>query len=215
MKFYSNYRNKLGPSESKILKFDLISTPTVIGKTTSPVSLFNYHPTELRMMLVYGTDLEHSQKGIFTTYFEYKSNQATFAFFYGFPVILLVIRRILRLRHDGYISCVIDIAVGFLGGGNIRITHWIEKWFFSVIWIAAFFLNAIYFTLVFGTVWTNFNDIGKSVGDIAMLNTPIYLSPDLEENEQSINVILRFDIYLQFFTFNFLNLSYLYNKSFS
>lgn len=188
-------------TDSNIHKFNLIPTPNVNEKTTIPITMFNYHPTELKMMLVYGTDLDPPRKNPLAKYFALKSSRAAYASVIVFAALLFFIRRKFRLRHDGFISAYIDVFICHFGGENLRMTHRIEKWFFAFWWIASFFMHAIIGALVFDTIWLSFNNKIVSIEQITTINPPILLNPSMAENEQSIKTILRCDHYDYFISF--------------
>lgn len=178
----------------------MASTQSVNDKTI-PVSLFNYHPTELRMMLVYGTELQHLHKEGIEKLQHFKSTHIIWAIMLLASGVLCFVRRKLRLPHDGFISSYIDVMIIFFAGGNIRIIHRIEKYFFASLWIAIFFLNAIYCGLMFDIVWLYPSGIALTIHQIKTIQPPVFLSPTLRDNEQSIKGIIRFGF--EFCTFPF------------
>lgn len=184
--------------ESTIPKFNLLPTLSKNGKTTMPISLFNYHPTELRVLIIYGNDFGRSHKSAFAKYWAFKSIQLLSVYYFVSVGILCFIRRKLNLRHDGFISSWIDFLISQYGGETLRITHRIEQWCFAPLLIAGIFVQALIGTFMFDAIWLNPRDIILSVDEITAINPPIFLSPTLAENEQTIKAILRFDFHGHF-----------------
>lgn len=188
-------------------KFDLNPTPIVTDKTTLPISMFNYHPTELRIMVVYGSDLRPSRRGPIQKYWGFKSSKIVMATGFVTSVLLCLIRKRLRLRHNGFFHSWIDILISVFGGGRIQFTHRFERLYFAAMWMMFLFINTFLGALMFDTTWPNADKI-LSIDDIITMTPPIFLSPTLQENEQSIKAILRFDFYWHIFHFLPINSSF-------
>lgn len=186
-------------SESNAPKFDLVPTPIPNGKTPIPISFFNYHPTELKMMVIYGANMRRSLR--MPVYFKFISSKAIMAIGFLATVLLCLIRKKYGLRNGEFFNSWIDIVISFYGGARIRITHRIERWFFASTWMTFFFIHAIFGALMLDTILLNPTEITLSIDEIKSMNPPVFLSPTLEGNVQPIKVILR-SVFFPFFIFS-------------
>lgn len=147
---------------------------------------YSYRSTELAAVFVYGDDMERQQKNFFAQYLSYHSQQLNFALLLLGAAILCYLRRRQGLRRDGYISCFIDMIAVFFGGGNIRISHRYERWFFGIIFIPVVFIMAIWGATVFYPCFFELDRSIKSIEEVSAINPPIFISPTLKEDEKEV-----------------------------
>lgn len=153
-------------------------------------TLYPYHSTEMSILFVYGND--HKRH---TTNFVLNELKP---FFHWHELILLFtaivlcfLRRTLRLRRDGFISAFIDMNVVITGGGNLRVHHRIERIFFAFMFVAYFFMTAIWLET---TLYPSFlipHQTVDTFDELAEINAPIYISDVFVDNEQIIIEMLK------------------------
>lgn len=169
----------------------LPSMPSLLGNSTT-VPLYPYRSKDLSVIFFYGSDYRRqinnnlfSKLKIFT--FNWTNLFVIFA-----AIALCFIRRLHKLRRDGFISVLIDVVVIFTGGGNLRMDHKLERWFFVIMSIGAIFLNAICLEpTLFPSFLLNHRSI-STFHQLAEINPPIYLRLVLRSNEHLIVEMLRF-----------------------
>lgn len=155
--------------------------------------LYSYYSIDMSALFFYGNDIERKQKNLLTNFLGKGSNQLLLLFQCSAAAVLCYLRRRHRLRHDGYISCCIDMLAAIFGGGTIRITHRLEKWFYGIIFIPIIFLMAVWGGLVFYPTFFELDQSFKSLKEIASINPPIYISPTLIKVEVETQYLLRCD----------------------
>lgn len=196
------------------MQLEIVSQQNLKDSKTKPIPFYLYHSTDLTIIFVYGTDMERQRNDAFTHFFANKLTQSCMLFHVLAAAVLCYLRRRERLRHDGYISCWIDIFVSFFGGGNIRMTHRLERWLFGIVYIANFFLMAVWSGLVLYPSYFERDQSIKSIGKIATINPPIFIDPTMNANEEEIAAILRYFVIFYPFQHNLLQIfEFLVTKS--
>lgn len=158
----------------------------------SKATLYPYHSIKLLVFFVYGSDFERQFNNNFFNKLKVFLFNWTNTFVILASVTLCFVRRVQRLRHDGFISVLIDVVVIFTGGGKLRFDQKLERWFFSIVSIGALFLNAI---CLEPTLFPSFLHHQRTVNtfeQLAEINPPVYLAGVLKGNEPYITALLRF-----------------------
>lgn len=154
--------------------------------------LYPYHAHEIAVIFVYGMDFNRLRSIIQIPVCLLYLNYSMFVTIILAAVVLCYIRRTLKLRRDGYISSFIDTIVGFIGGGNLRIVHKLERWFFGVLMIGAFFMIAIWTDTVLDRIYhIQFFEVDtlKKLSEIDRL--PVFISPPLKSDRDLLEEMLR------------------------
>lgn len=170
----------------------MVSAKKLKDSKTRPIPLYTYHSTELSIIFVYGSDMKRQQKSIYASLCGNKSVLLCLLFHLLAAAALCYLRRRERLPHDGYILCWIDVFAAFVGGGTIRTTHRLERWLFGLIYIGSFFLVAIWGGLVFYPAFYERDHSVESIKEIAEINPPIFIHPDLTKFDEDVADLLRF-----------------------
>lgn len=111
---------------------------------------------------------------------------------FGGAAILCAIRRLKKLRRDGYISSFIDVLLTFVGGGNLHINHYrLEKWFFAALFVASIFLNAIGLESSLIPSYVASDNKIDTFEKLVKIDPPVYSSVVLEENIDIITEMLE------------------------
>lgn len=190
--------------ETITMQLEMPSAQNLRDSKTKPIPFHTYHSIDLGIVFVYGTDLERQQNSIFTSVFGKRSLQICMVYHFLAAAVLCYLRRKERLPRDGYTTCYIDIFVAVFGGATIRITHRYERWIFRIVYIANFFMVAIYGGLVmYPSIFERDQSI-KSFEEITSINPPIFMHPDLTKHDEDVIDMLRFDSTILKFLLNLL-----------
>lgn len=125
-------------------KIDLFPSSFAIDKGKSKhYPLYPYEMVELSVVFVYGI---HSPRKKYTSpYLKWGLAINWMEIFWIISAtILCILRRRMRLRRDGFISCAFDMFIAIFGGGNLRIRHKLERLLFGIVLIGSFFMLAIW-----------------------------------------------------------------------
>ena len=135
---------------------------------------------ELKVLFIYGNDFQR-QMNIFQNI--PKSVQIcgamVLSFIFTAAAILCFIRRKFKLRRDGYLSTLIDCWIPFIGGGNLRMEHRLERWFFAILFFGAFFIMSVFSGDLFDCVVQVLNAKVSTFEELAEINPPMYTYPEL------------------------------------
>lgn len=144
-----------------------------LGSTARP--LYPYHTMDLSVIFIYDTHQKLKfNDNLFSKLRHFLINW-TNLFVILAAILLCIVRRWKKLRCDGFISVLIDVMVIFTGGGKLRMDHQTERWFFAVVSIGAFFLNAI---CLGPTLFPSYLLAQRSVNtfqELAQINPRIYI----------------------------------------
>lgn len=184
-----NFSEKLKKSRPNVLNLDLNSYGSDDDEKRGTF-LYPYHSTEICVLFVYGTDYKRQANNSILKklkpFVHWKSLIFVFAI-----IALCFLRRMLKLRRDGLISAYIDIGIVVGGGGNLRIDNKIERMFFAIMFVAFFFLTALWLET---TLYPSFLIPHRTIdtfNELAEVNTPVYISIKLKDKEQLVIGMLR------------------------
>lgn len=163
----------------------------MIDKSIKKSPLYPYQSAKLFIIFYYGSDYERQRTHSFLTRISSMLNLWMFLFFILMTISLCVLRRIARLKRDGLFSTCIDISITFIGGGNVRIDHKIERWLFGIAFIAFFFLNAIWQNEYLYPSLLLPDKTIDTFKKLSKINPPIYLSLQLKAYNDVIVEMLR------------------------
>lgn len=116
-----------------------------------------------------------------------------FILFYTFSAVILhFLRRIAGLRHNGFISTIIDVAITFTAGGNLRVSNRLERWFFGILLIGSFFFSSLWLETKLYPSFLHPDRKIDTFHKLAEINPPIYLFPAIKQNShQHVKDMLR------------------------
>lgn len=157
--------------------------------------LYPYDSDALSVIFVYGSDYQRQySNNLFSKLRIFLFNWTNLLVILA-GMVLCFMRRWQRLRHDGFISVVIDVAVIFIGGGSLRLDHRFERKFFILMSIGAFFLNAICLDSTLFPSYLSPQQKVETLQQLAEINPPIYMPPLLANSENMIVEMLRYAIF--------------------
>lgn len=163
----------------------------MIDKSMKKSPLYPYQSAKLFTLFYYGSDYERQRNHSFLTRISTMFNLWMFLFLILMAILLCILRRMAKLRRDGLYSTIIDISITFTGGGNIRIDHKMERWLFGIAFVGFFFLIAIWQNEYLYPSLLLPDETIDSFEELAGINPPIYLSPQLKAYNDVIVEMLR------------------------
>lgn len=177
---------------SNIVYFHLRSKHFAEKGKNKIVSLYPFQSNKVMVAFFYGDDFERQRiRSILNNFGSMFFNWFNLYIFAG-AAVLCAIRRILKLRRDGFISSVIDVLTTYIGGGNVHINrHMLEKWFYGTVFVTSIFLNAIGLQSSLFSSFVDFELKIDTFEKLAKINPPICLSPSLEGNFDIVTEVLR------------------------
>lgn len=152
--------------------------------------LYPYHSIEISILFVYGTEYKRQTSNSILNKLK-PFHQLEILVFVFASIALCFLRRMLKLRRDGFISAYIDIGIVATGGGNLRINHKIERMFFAIMFVAFFFLVALWLET---TLYPSFLIPDRTIDTfdkLAEINKPVYISIKLKDKEHLVIGMLR------------------------
>lgn len=155
-------------------------------------SLYPYHSAKLSVFFVYGQDYQRQFSANLFSKLKLFIFNWTNCFVISAAVVLCFVRRLRKLRRDGFLSVLIDVMVIFTGGGRLRMDHKLERWFFVIVSIGALFLNSICLESTLFPSYLQRQQNVETFQQLTEINPPVYLAPLLERDSDLVQQMLRF-----------------------
>ena len=154
--------------------------------------LYPYVINDLIAVFVYGTDYQR-QHDIFLVPNSVLLVTSLIVLFMSLSSITLYIaRRRFNLPHDSFTLSVMDCLIPFIGGGNLRMEHRFERWFFGVMLFGAFFIISVFGGDLVDTVVQIHSSKIETFDDLAKTNVKSYtFSDDLTLDQIYIAELLK------------------------
>lgn len=171
--------------------FDSLYLPSANDNRTKTYNLYPFKSHELIVMFVYGSDFQRDMNKVFTPKWLLQMQNFILLFISLAALFICIIRKKLHLQHDDIVSSLIDIGMAFIGGGDLRMRHKIEKWFFGVLMIGAFFIAAMW---IGDLLLYNYQDKKISAIDqLPKMNLSAYTLQSFGKYSDIIRVMLRLE----------------------
>lgn len=179
------------PNVMSLSFYEIASAFQLDGNANSE-SLYPFHSVKLFVIFVYGSDYQRKiNNNLFNKLEIFLLNWTNLVVFLG-AVVLCFIRRFSRLRRSGFISVLIDVMIIFIGGGRSRPDHRLERWFFVILSIGAFFLNAICLGPTLFPTYLSPQQSITTFRQLAEVKSEFYFAPYLAANSDIVVEMLRF-----------------------
>lgn len=153
--------------------------------------LYPYRSRKLAAIFVYGADFERQMNILSIPGSVQGLAISIVLFIISAAIVLCIIRRKFKLRRDGLISTFIDTMVAFIAGGNLRMQHKYERWFFGILLIAAFFITSIFTGDLLEYVHRILSQEIDTFDQLKNRNQSVYIIPSLSIYAKHICVMLR------------------------
>lgn len=181
-------------------------------KTTSIHPLYPYYPVELIVVFIYGANFSRKMNtGSYP-----KSVQMLLALIMLFiglaTIILTMLRNKWKLRHGDFISAFIDTLVAIIAGGNLRMKHKVERWFFGIVLLGAFFLTSIFASDLLECTYRIRSQKINTFDELKDVRAPIFINRSLKMYNDNISEMIRFVIKIgELFNWNTFSISWNFN----
>lgn len=106
-------------------------------------------------------------------------------------ITLYVIRKKCNVTGCDAGSCVMDCLILFIGGGNLRMEHRFERWFFGILLVGAFFTVAVFGGDLVDSVVRVLNSRIETFEEVVKFNPSVYLDADLAAHLEDILEMLK------------------------
>lgn len=151
---------------------------------------YPYHSRRLYSIFVYGTDYKRSID-IFRVSNLIKIVIALIALLLIVAILTLyTMRKLFKFPSSDAVSCTMDCLVLFIGGGNPRMGHRFERWFFGILMTGAFFIVSIFGGDLVDSVVRILNSKVRTLEDVIEINPSIHIETDLATNTLEILAML-------------------------
>lgn len=150
------------------------------GSNTRP--LYPYHTVELTALFVYGTDFKREVNILFEPIPEQIQLIAGLIvlFVLWAAIVLYMIRRKLNLPRNEFSLAFMECITPFIGGGNMRIRHKWEKWFFIILIFGAFFIVAVFAGCLLDAAIRIQHQRIETFEQLAQIDSPIFIRNSLD-----------------------------------
>lgn len=142
-------------------------------------------------MFVYGQDYTRAMNILFIPGYVQALAGVITLFICLAAVVLSIIRRKFQLPRSDSVSAFIDTIIPFIGGGNVRIDHKCEKWFFGIVIIGAFFITSLFTGDLLDCVYLVLFQKIETFAQLAAINSTFLISPTLSLHILEIAYMLR------------------------
>lgn len=160
--------------------------------------LYPYSPIDLVAMFFYGKDFQR-QRNISSVPSFVKIGISIFITFIAVAAIILyVIRKKFKLRHDSLFPTLVDIIVIFVGGGRIHMRHKLERLFFGILTTVAFFMTSLWLGDLLHYIYQIKDQRISTSDQLAKINSPIYIPADFQHRSDVIYGMLRYKSHHKF-----------------
>lgn len=153
-------------------------------------SLYPYKSTELKAVFVYGTDYSRAMNLNIIAPSTRTAAGVILLFIWFAAITLCVIRQKLGLSRAGFITSFIDCLIPFIGGGNIRVRHKFEGWFFGVLIFSAFLIMSVLGGDLVDSVIQIINSKISKFEQLAETNSTVYINQPLKLHSENIHSML-------------------------
>lgn len=153
--------------------------------------LYPYGSVDLMVLFVYGMNIQR-QTNILLIPKSIKTLTILIMSFVALAAVVLnIIRKRFQLRRFGLLSTFLDTMVAFVAGGNLRMHHRLERWFFGILLIGAFFITSIFTGDLLNSVYYLHEQKITTFGQLAEMNSSIYAHSQLRLYTSRIHEMLR------------------------
>lgn len=106
-------------------------------------------------------------------------------------IILWILRSKFELGRNSLVSSIIDTMIAFIAGGNLRMHHKIERYFFGIQLFSAFFIISLFSGGLLFYIHRILNQEITMFKELTEIDSPIYINPSLEVYGHVIQGMLR------------------------
>lgn len=149
-------------------------------------SMYPHYAVELKVLFVYGADYKREMNIFFVPQSVRIAAALFLSFIFVAATVLYVIRRKLECLKNDFLSAVIDCWIPFIGGGNLRMEHRLERLIFVILLFGAFFIMSVFSGDLIDCVVSVLNAKISTFTQLAEINPPIHSMFELSGDEDLI-----------------------------
>lgn len=146
-------------------------------------TVYPHDTSELKVLFVYGTNFRREMNIFYVPSHVRIAAALVLSFIFMAAIALYIIRQKLRMVNYDFFSAVGDCWIPFIGGGNLRMEHRLERFFFAILLFGAFFIISVFSGDLLDCVVTFLNAKVNTFEKLAEINPPIYTMRDLRSHE--------------------------------
>lgn len=174
---------------------ELIVFPSSIYLTETKLTnirvLYPFHSMKFIAMFVYGTNFQR-ERNIFNASGAVQLVAGLIVLFVvATAIILWLFRRQLCLARDEFQLALMDSLILIIGGGNLRMDHRFERWFFGTLLVGTFFMMAMFGGNLLDCFISVSDSKVRTFDDVAKINPSIVIDKALILYEHEMIGILR------------------------
>lgn len=148
--------------------------------------MYPYNTNELKVLFIYGSNFKREMNIFFVPPSVRIAAALVLSFIFVAAITLYTIRRKLRVLSNDLFSAVVDCWIPFIGGGNLRMDHRLERLFFGILLFGSFFIMCVFSGDLFDCVVSFLNSKINTFEKLAEINPSIYSVYELRSNEELI-----------------------------
>lgn len=154
---------------------------------------YPYNSIELSAVFVYGHDLDrHVEVDISLIP---KNLMILFGinfFLFLTVTIVLWIGRMKLVKQNDFPLAALDISILIFGGGNLRIQHRFEKYFFGILMLLVIFAVPLYTSVYLDEAYYMLNQRFSTFDELRQINLTVYSSSPLRNHNNDIHEMLKY-----------------------
>lgn len=175
---------------SVALFFESYFLPSESDKNVLAYHLYPYQTIKLTAIFIYGKDFTR-QMNILSIPDSIRLMAILILIFVWMATfVLYLLRNKLKLPDANLLSSFIDTMVTFISGGNLRMLHKFERWFFGIMLFGAFFITSLFVGEFLDKIYCVIQQKVDTLEKVTEINPPIFIPPTLDANE--IHAIMKF-----------------------
>lgn len=154
---------------------------------------YPYNSIELSAVFVHGHDLDrHVEVDIFLIPKNVMILFGITTFLFLTVTIVLWIGRMKLIKQNDFLLAALDISILIFGGGNLRIQHRFEKWFFGILMLLVIFALPVYTSVYLDEAYYMLNQRLSTFEELGQFNLSVYSSSPLRNHNNDIQEMLRY-----------------------
>ena len=161
-------------------------------KIYNKYELYSHQTEKLTVMFIYGKNFQRKRDIFIGSTSVLLVTTLVVLFMALCSITLYIIRRNFNLPHGNITLSIMDCLIPFIGGGNLRMEHRFERWFFGILLFGAFFIMAVFGGDLLDTIVQIHSSKIATFDDLAKVNvTHIAASSEMRMYTEEIFGMLR------------------------
>lgn len=142
-------------------------------------SLYPYSETKMAVMFVYGADFQRKHNILLIPITIKIATILITSFMCVAAIVLHKMRKTFKWQRVGLSLAFVDVIIAFIGCGNLRVRHKLERWFFAILLIGAVFMTPIFAGELLKQVYLMHDQEITTFAQLEQIKSPIFINPAL------------------------------------